>query len=133
MDIGSKIKQYRKNEGLTQKDLAAKANISRSYLGDVEKNRYNASVETLQKIANALKIPVTQLLTTEEKLELATGSLNEINKTIELYYASKADENYTNSIALDAETHALLHKFERLSKKDREIVEVLVDQLLKEE
>lgn len=62
MNIGSKIKEYRNNRGLTQVELATKANISRSYLSDVENNRYNASVETLTSIAQALTVPVSALL-----------------------------------------------------------------------
>ncbi|MBZ9633144.1 helix-turn-helix domain-containing protein [Clostridium sp. FP1] len=133
MDIGSKIKEYRNKEGLTQVELANKANISRSYLGDVEKNRYNASVETLQKIAAALGIPVSELLTTEERLDLATGSLNEINQTIAQYYVSNTNETNIEELQLDAETNLLMNKIKKLSKKERKIVDVLVNQLLKEE
>ncbi|MBW9158904.1 helix-turn-helix transcriptional regulator [Clostridium tagluense] len=130
MDIGSKIKEYRNKEGLTQVELAAKANISRSYLADVEKNRYNASVETLQKISTALGIPVAQLLSTEEKLELVTGSLDEIHETVTQYYASKSN---VNELQFDAEANLLMNKIKKLPKKERNIVEVLVNQLLKEE
>ena len=61
MDIGSKIKEYRNKENLTQMELANKSNISRSYLADVEKNRYNASVETLIAISKALNIHISIL------------------------------------------------------------------------
>lgn len=58
MDIGNKIKYYRKLKDMTQQELAEKSNISRSYLADVERNRYNPSIETLQKIAEALGVSV---------------------------------------------------------------------------
>jgi len=58
LNIGEKIKAARKARGLTQIELAQKANISRSYLGDVEADRYNASVETLKAIALALSVDV---------------------------------------------------------------------------
>jgi transcriptional regulator with XRE-family HTH domain len=133
MNIGSKIKEYRNKEGLTQVQLAAKANISRSYLGDVEKNRYNASVETLQKIASALGIPVSQLLSTEEKLDLAIGSLDEIHEAVSQYYASTTNKDSIKELQIDAETNLLINKIKKLSEKDKKIVEVLVDQLLREE
>ncbi|MBU3176056.1 helix-turn-helix transcriptional regulator [Clostridium estertheticum] len=129
MDIGSKIKQFRNEQGLTQKQLAAKSTISRSYLGDVEKNRYHASVETLKKIAEALGLPITKLLTTEEQLEIATGSLNEVNETISNYYLSKTDKIYSRELQLDAEDNLLMNKIKNLSEKNRKIVEVLVNQL----
>lgn len=56
MDIGNKIKVFRGLAKLTQKELAEKANISRSYLADVEKNRYNPSLDTLDRIISALGI-----------------------------------------------------------------------------
>lgn len=54
MSIGQKIKEARKRRGLTQVQLAEAAQISRSYLGDLEGDRYNPSVDTLQKIAAVL-------------------------------------------------------------------------------
>ena len=84
MDIGSIIKEYRSTEGLTQVELASKANISRSYLADVEKNRYNASVETLRSIARALKIPMATLLCENSySIELLTA--------IQIIYGHKFD------------------------------------------
>ena len=54
MSIGKKIKEARKKKGMTQVQLADAARISRSYLGDLEGDRYNPSVDTLQKIAAVL-------------------------------------------------------------------------------
>ena len=54
MSIGTRIKECRNQRGLTQSELAARVKISRSYLAGVEGDRYNPSVETLQKIAAAL-------------------------------------------------------------------------------
>lgn len=54
MSIGEKIRELRKLNKLTQAELAKKSNISRSYLADVERDRYNVSLDTLQSIAKAL-------------------------------------------------------------------------------
>lgn len=62
MGIGSKIKENRKRKGLTQVELAEKANLSRSYVADIERDRYNPSVDTLQTIASALGIHPSALL-----------------------------------------------------------------------
>ncbi|MBZ9536510.1 helix-turn-helix transcriptional regulator [Cytobacillus oceanisediminis] len=67
MSIGEKIKIHRKKAGLTQVVLAEKANMSRSYLADLERNRYNPSLDTLTAIAEALNINVSNLLDEEEK------------------------------------------------------------------
>lgn len=62
MTIGSNIRKCRNEKGLTQKDVAAKANISRSYFADVESGRYNPSLDVLKSIANALGTTAQQLL-----------------------------------------------------------------------
>lgn len=62
MSIGKNIKKTRKKQELTQKSLAERANISRSYLADVENDRYNPSIDVLNKIAKALGVTGQQLL-----------------------------------------------------------------------
>lgn len=60
--IGEKIRNARKDAGMTQTELAQKTSLSRSYIGDIEKDRYNPSVATLQAIAKATNVPVESLL-----------------------------------------------------------------------
>ena len=60
--IGERIKEARKTAGLTQVELAKKTDLSRSYIGDIEKDRYNPSVSTLQLIAKATNAPLETLL-----------------------------------------------------------------------
>lgn len=60
--IGERIKEARKAAGLTQVELAKKTELSRSYIGDIEKDRYNPSVSTLQLIAKATNAPLEALL-----------------------------------------------------------------------
>ncbi len=62
MTIGQRIKNSRREAGLTQAELAARGCISRSYLAGVEGGRYNPSVDTLQKLAAALDVPAAALL-----------------------------------------------------------------------
>lgn len=62
--IGERIKGARKAAGLTQVELAKKTKLSRSYIGDIEKDRYNPSVSTLQLIADATNSSLGALLPT---------------------------------------------------------------------
>ena len=62
--IGQRIKNARKNASLTQLELAEKTKLSRSYIGDIEKDRYNPSVSTLELIAAATGVPASKLLST---------------------------------------------------------------------
>ncbi|MDO4481542.1 MAG: helix-turn-helix domain-containing protein [Bacillota bacterium] len=54
MSIGSRIRSERKRQNLTLKELSDKADISLSYLGDIEKDRNKPSLERLKDIAKAL-------------------------------------------------------------------------------
>ena len=64
IDLGLNIAYYRKREGMTQEQLAEKAEISRSYLAAIEApNKVtNLSLEVLFNIAKALRMPASKLL-----------------------------------------------------------------------
>lgn len=64
--IGSRIRIARKNAQLTQYELSKLTRLSRSYIGDIEKDRYNPSVSTLKLIAKATNCPLSDLLTSAE-------------------------------------------------------------------
>ncbi|MDF2873366.1 MAG: transcriptional regulator-like protein [Sporomusa sp.] len=81
MSLGSKIKSLRRKRKITQKDLAAKANISRSYLADVENDRYNPSFSTLEDLADALNVS-TDRLTGEALINIIEGRLSELGMTM---------------------------------------------------
>lgn len=62
--LGLNISYYRKREGMTQEQLAEKAGVSRSYLGEIEAPNMvtTISLEVLFNIADALRIPASKLL-----------------------------------------------------------------------
>lgn len=64
--IGKKLKAYRQKAGMTQKEVAEKANISRSHYASLESDKYNPSLDTLSNIANVLNIDTTLLLDKNE-------------------------------------------------------------------
>lgn len=82
MDIGNKIKDLRKKKGLTQMELSKMANISRSYLADVERNRYNPSIETLTAIAKALGTTIYYIMEQSVK-DLITDAISDQGITLE--------------------------------------------------
>lgn len=56
MFIGYRLQKLRKKRKLTQKALAEKTGISRSYLSDIEHNRYNPSFDTIEALSKALEL-----------------------------------------------------------------------------
>jgi len=82
MSIGENIKKLRKEKGFTQEVLASKANISRSYLADVENDRYNASVDVLRSIAKSLDASLTDLLKDKEDESSSTNTVLDLTKDV---------------------------------------------------
>ena len=56
--IGGNIRFYRKQLGWTQEKLGARAKLHSHYISRLELAQENAQIETLEKIAKALKIDV---------------------------------------------------------------------------
>ena len=59
--LGLRIRQQRKQLGLTQEDLAHKAAIDRSYIGGVERGERNMTFKVLCSICDALDCDVATL------------------------------------------------------------------------
>lgn len=56
------IKRVREEKGMTQEQLAEKANVNRSLLNQLETGKLkNTSINTLQKIADTLNCKITEL------------------------------------------------------------------------
>lgn len=60
--VANNIRGYRNKMGVSQEALADYANVNRSYIGDLERGRYNITVTVLFRIAKALKVDPSVLL-----------------------------------------------------------------------
>jgi transcriptional regulator with XRE-family HTH domain len=63
--LAERIVSLRRAKGWSQEELAERASMQRSYLGDLERGFRNPSVRTLVKVANALGVPIAALLSDE--------------------------------------------------------------------
>jgi transcriptional regulator with XRE-family HTH domain len=59
--VGENICTARVKAGLSQEQLAEKADLSRNYIGNVERAEYKITVETLARIAKALNLSIHDL------------------------------------------------------------------------
>ena len=64
MPTGTKIKEIRKQKGLTQKQLGDLCGIADSNIRKYENGKQNPKIETLQKIAAALDVPLAEITET---------------------------------------------------------------------
>jgi transcriptional regulator with XRE-family HTH domain len=58
MDLGSIIKDIRKQKGQTQNEFASLCGITQTYLSQIESNSKEPNLSTLKTISNNLNIPL---------------------------------------------------------------------------
>jgi transcriptional regulator with XRE-family HTH domain len=82
MKIGEKIRSLRKQKNMSLRELAQVTGLSKTTLGDLEKDVKNPSLDTLEKIAVAFEVTPAELLketeSAEELMESAKNSSSEI-------------------------------------------------------
>lgn len=64
--VGKRLRGYRTSLGYSQEKLAEKAGLHPTYIGQVERGEKNLTIESLEKITNALEIPIADVF---EKIE----------------------------------------------------------------
>jgi transcriptional regulator with XRE-family HTH domain len=62
MNIAERIRQFREFKRLSQGDIEVRTGLLRCYVSRVENGHTVPSVETLEKLARALEMPLYQLL-----------------------------------------------------------------------
>ena len=65
LQIGTTIRTFRLDKGLSQGDIEKKTGLLRCYLSRVENGHTVPSLDTLSKIAMALDLPLTQFFAEE--------------------------------------------------------------------
>ena len=71
MSVGQRIKLARHEAGLTQEKLGQMTNLSRSYIAAIEIDAYNPSLNTLQSIAEVLRVSVSSLIEERQNEDLS--------------------------------------------------------------
>lgn len=59
--IGQRIRNYRTQKGLSQEKLAELAGCHPTYIGQLERGEKNATLESVEKIASAMDISLSEL------------------------------------------------------------------------
>jgi transcriptional regulator with XRE-family HTH domain len=109
MVIGDRLKELREEKDLSQGDIEARTGLLRCYISRVENGHTVPAIETLEKMARALGVPMYQLFYDGEKPP----------KPLNLPKSTKSTGEWGDS-GKDAKT---LHRFRtflgRTSEKDR--------------
>ena len=59
--FGNKVRELRKEKGLSQEELSFKADLHRTYIGMIERAEKNITLANIEKIANALNVNIKEL------------------------------------------------------------------------
>ncbi|MFH1759782.1 MAG: helix-turn-helix transcriptional regulator [bacterium] len=60
--FAKRVRAERKKLGLSQEDFADKADFHRTYIGMIERAERNITLANIEKLAKALRIPISALL-----------------------------------------------------------------------
>lgn len=93
VDIGSRIKEIRKSQRITLKALSQAAGLSESYLSQVERGVCAASVSSLEKIAEVLKINMDVLVQEEQEIPTAARRYSYSCPSGENFYYKRLSDN----------------------------------------
>ena len=118
-NIGQKIRQLRLDKGLTQKQLGDMCGIADSNIRKYETGRQNPKIDTLEKIAKALDIEITELI------------LDDV-LTLNLYKQLRCANNYKISITpSNTPLEQITAAFTKLNEKGQEKAASYVEDLTK--
>lgn len=107
MTPGERIKNLRKEKGMTQKKLGELLNVSQQMVGQFERSD-NLRMDTIEKIADALEVPVSKItgmvpeetetekilsdiLAIQKELEKIDDYFDELSEKLEKYYLYLSD------------------------------------------
>jgi len=113
MNIGERLRAFREQKKLSQGDIEQRTGLLRCYISRVENNNCVPAIETLEKMARALEVPLYQLFYDgEEPLKPSVLPKRRLGKDLAWGHSGKDGR--------------VLDKFRRLlsrtGKKDRELL-----------
>ncbi|SJM93321.1 putative transcriptional regulator [Crenothrix polyspora] len=113
MSVNEKIRLIRETKGLTQEQIAEKLGISPTAYGDIERGDNDPKLSKLQRIAEILEIPLSELIDLSDK-----GTLN-----INFNKQGKHYNVYLGSSNSELKEQLLINELQKkeLAMKDREI------------
>lgn len=81
--MGERIRSFRKEKNLSQEELAYRASIHPTYVGQLERGEKNATLDSMEKITTALEITLEELF---KGVQPVTGEQDSftLNKIINL-------------------------------------------------
>ena len=100
IDIGKKVEKFRKEKGLSSRELASLAEITPSMLSQIERGLANPSIQTLKVLARALEVPTFSFFLEETPTaDLVVRSNERKQMVVEGITHELVSPNFTGTLA----------------------------------
>jgi transcriptional regulator with XRE-family HTH domain len=60
--FGQRVRELRKEQGYSQENFAYACGLDRTYMGGIERGERNLALRNIEKIAETLGIPISELM-----------------------------------------------------------------------
>jgi transcriptional regulator with XRE-family HTH domain len=122
MIIGKRLRSAREQLKLSQGEIEKRSGLLRSYISRVENGYTVPALETLEKLARALEVPLHQLLYEGEEPPQAPPPARQAPSETHLWGSSRKDARYLRE---------LRHLLAQVEEPDRRLLLLLVRKLAK--
>lgn len=120
--IGRRIRSYRVELGLSQEKLAEMSGCHSTYIGQIERGEKNATLESVEKISSALKVPLSKLFDKIENVESGTESENIPLECYDfLLSKSKEEQEQLFKILLELDRYKNLNQIYACQKQKKKV------------
>ncbi len=96
-NYGERLRQLRRERGLTQEEVALRADITTSYYGQLERNIANPTISMLDRICEVMGVSITDIFTDSNTNLLGIDALS---MRILHFLSDKTDEEKETALAL---------------------------------
>ncbi|WP_131100651.1 XRE family transcriptional regulator [Bacillus sp. SYJ] len=122
--LGKKIAELRKNQKLSQYDLADKLGFSRGKLANYEQGQREPDYDTLKKIADFFEVSTDYLLGRTEKKELLSTPTSDLSEKEERDIAKDLEKTLEQ---LENSEEALMFDGEPIDEHTKEMIRISLE------
>lgn len=111
--LGAAVRAHRLQLGVTQEELAWRADLHRTYIADIERGRRNITMRSIANLARALQVPAERLIAAtggawdDDRREILLVEDNQDDVTLALHAFRRA--KFTNAIRVISDGQEALH------------------------
>jgi transcriptional regulator with XRE-family HTH domain len=122
MVIGDRLRELRDSKQLSQGDIEKRTGLLRCYISRVENGHTVPSIETLEKMARALEVPLYKLFYDGDKPAKAPDVFKQESSDDDLWGNSGKDAKYLSQLrrlmgkASEQDRKLLLHTLQKMAR-----------------